>query len=136
MQKTIRKKNGMMIFATQSPRDALRSPISHTIIEQCATQIYLPNGKADAVDYRDGMKLASREFALVSQVLSAGSRRFLVKQDGRAVVVELNLNGFVEELNILSGREQSVQLLDEIREVTGDAPDAWLDILHERLRVA
>ena len=33
--KTIRKLNGVVILATQSPADALRSPIAHSIIEQC-----------------------------------------------------------------------------------------------------
>lgn len=37
--KTIRKQNGLMVFATQSPRDAISSPIAHTVIEQCGTQI-------------------------------------------------------------------------------------------------
>jgi type IV secretion system protein VirB4 len=30
--KTIRKRNGALILATQSPRDALNSPIAHSII--------------------------------------------------------------------------------------------------------
>ena len=38
--KTIRKKNGVMVFGTQSPRDALASPIAHTIVEQCPTQVF------------------------------------------------------------------------------------------------
>src|SRR4029077_20320272 len=40
--KTIRKQNGVMVFGTQSPRDALASPIAHTIVEQCPTQINFP----------------------------------------------------------------------------------------------
>lgn len=54
--KTIRKQNGLMLFATQSPRDALGSSIAHTIIEQCPTQIYFPNQKGNAGDYIDGFK--------------------------------------------------------------------------------
>jgi type IV secretion system protein VirB4 len=34
---------------------------------------------------------------------------------------------------VLSGRERTVRLLDDIREKVGDAPDAWLPRL---LRVA
>ncbi len=134
--KTIRKKNGAIIFATQSPRDALRSPISHTIIEQCATQIYMPNGRADPVDYRQGMKLGPREFSLVSSVLTSDSRRFLIKQDQASVVVELNLSGFTEELDILSGRAASVLLLDELRAEVGDDPAHWLHLLHQQMRAA
>ena len=55
--KTIRKQNGLMLFATQSPRDAINSPIAHTIIEQCPTQIFLPNSRGSHADYVDGFKL-------------------------------------------------------------------------------
>ena len=37
---------------------------------------------------------AAREFALVSEILTVQSRRFLVKQDQAGVVAELNLGGF------------------------------------------
>ncbi len=105
--KTLRKQNGLIVFATQSPRDALRSPIAHTIIEQCPTQIFMPNSKATPEDYRDGMKLSEREYQLVAEVLSASSRRFLIKQNHAEVVAELNLAGFEDELTILSGRTRT-----------------------------
>src|SRR3546814_10924874 len=44
--KTIRKLNVLMLFATQSPRDALNSQNAHTIIEQCPPQIFMPNSPA------------------------------------------------------------------------------------------
>src|SRR5688500_6699761 len=45
-QKTIRKQNGLGVFATQSPEDALKSDISAALIEQTATMILLPNPNA------------------------------------------------------------------------------------------
>lgn len=134
--KTIRKQNGLIVFATQSPRDALRSPIAHTIIEQCPTQIFMPNSKAAPEDYRQGMKLSEREYQLVAEVLSAGSRRFLVKQNQAGVVAELNLSGFDEELTILSGRTRTVELLDEIRAAVGDDPARWMQALYARMKAA
>jgi type IV secretion system protein VirB4 len=134
--KTIRKQNGLIVFATQSPRDALRSPIAHTIIEQCATQIFMPNGKAASEDYRGGMKLSAREFQLISELLTPGSRRFLIKQNGAGVVVELNLAGMTEDLTILSGTTASVALADELRAELGEASQDWLSELHGRLRAA
>ena len=134
--KTIRKQNGLIVFATQSPRDALRSPIANTIIEQCATQIFMPNGKAASEDYRGGMKLSAREFQLVSALLTPGSRRFLIKQNGAGVVAELNLSGLNEDLTILSGTTASVALADELRAAHGGALQDWLSELHSRLRAA
>jgi type IV secretion system protein VirB4 len=134
--KTIRKQNGLMLFATQSPRDALLSPIAHTIIEQCPTQIYMPNGRGATEDYVGGMKLTQREFALVSRELSNESRRFLIKQGHASVVAELNLNGFDEELAILSGRTSAIELLERLRHEVGDDPAQWLPLFHARRSAA
>jgi type IV secretion system protein VirB4 len=118
--KTIRKQNGLMVFATQSPADALRSKIAHTIIEQCPTQIFMANGRASASDYVTGMKLTAREFELVARELTPESRRFLIKQGHASVVAELDLSGFDDELAILSGRTANVRLADEIRDELRD----------------
>lgn len=132
--KTIRKQNGLMLFATQSPRDAIVSPIAHTIIEQCPTQIFLPNPRGDHVDYVDGFKLTEREFELVSRELSVESRRFIVKQGHNSVVAELNLRGFEDELDILSGRTANVELAEAIRAEVGDRLQDWLPVFQQRRR--
>ena len=132
--KTIRKQNGLMLFATQSPRDAIVSPIAHTIIEQCPTQLFLPNPRGDRADYIDGFKLTEREFELISRELSVESRRFIVKQGHNSVVAELNLNGFDDELAILSGRTANVELADAIRAELGEGREDWLSIFQQRRR--
>ncbi len=129
--KTIRKQNGLMLFATQSPRDAINSPIAHTIIEQCPTQVFLPNSRGDRDDYVSGFKLTEREFELVARELSAESRHFIVKQGHNSVVAELNLNGFGDELAILSGRTANVELAEAIRTELGDDRDEWLRIFQQ-----
>ncbi|MGG7539724.1 VirB4 family type IV secretion/conjugal transfer ATPase [Rhizobium sp. Nf11,1] len=132
--KTIRKQNGLMLFATQSPRDAIASPIAHTIIEQCPTQIFLPNPRGDQGDYVDGFKLTGREFELVARELPVESRRFIVKQGHNSVVAELNLNGFDDELAILSGRTANVELADAVRAELGDDHCEWLAVFQQRRR--
>lgn len=130
--KTIRKQNGLMLFATQSPRDALISPIAHTIIEQCPTQIFLPNSRGNYADYVEGFKLTEREYELIARELSVESRRFVLKQGHNSVVAELNLNGFDDELAILSGRTANVELLDAVRAEVGNDPKDWLPVFQER----
>lgn len=130
--KTIRKQNGLMLFATQSPRDAINSPIAHTIIEQCPTQIFLPNSRGSHADYVDGFKLTEREYELIARELSVESRRFVLKQGHKSVVAELNLHGFDDELAILSGRTASVELADSIRAEVGDRPEDWLPVFQQR----
>ena len=134
--KTIRKQNGLMLFATQSPRDAIVSPIAHTIIEQCPTQVFLPNPRGDRIDYVDGFKLTDREFELISRELSVESRRFIVKQGHNSVVAELNLNGLDDELAILSGRTANVELADAIRAELRESHGDWLSVFQERRRRA
>ncbi|PDV86102.1 transporter [Rhizobium sp. H4] len=132
--KTIRKQNGLMLFATQSPRDAIVSPIAHTIIEQCPTQIFLPNPRGNRADYVNGFKLTEREFELISRELPVESRRFIVKQGHNSVVAELNLNGFDDELAILSGRTANVELADAVRAEVGNRREDWLPVFQQRRR--
>ncbi|MBL8577270.1 MAG: VirB4 family type IV secretion system protein [Mesorhizobium sp.] len=130
--KTIRKQNGLMLFATQSPRDAINSPIAHTIIEQCPTQVFMPNSRGSRADYVEGFKLTEREYELITRELSNESRRFIVKQGHNSVVAELNLGGFDDELAVLSGRTANVELADTIRSQTGDDPAAWLPLFQQQ----
>jgi len=124
--KTFRKQNAFLVLGTQSPADVLRSPIAHTIVEQCATQIFLPNPHANPQDYVDGFGLTAREFALVREELDPGQHRFLVKQGLNSVVAELDLAGLDDALAVLSGRAETVALLDRIRAERGDDPAAWM----------
>jgi type IV secretion system protein VirB4 len=130
-EKTIRKRNGIVGFATQSAQDALESRIASAIIEQAATQIFMINPKARADDYMTGFGLTAHEYDLV-RTLPDTSRCFLIKHGGESVVARLNLSGEPGLLTILSGRERTVRMLDEIRQRTGDDPAAWMPELLER----
>jgi type IV secretion system protein VirB4 len=129
-EKTIRKRNGIVGFATQSAQDALESRIASAIIEQAATQIFMANPKARAEDYVGGFGLTEHEFDLI-RTLPDDAHCFLVKHGNESVVARLNLTGERDLLTILSGRERTVRLLDGIREQTGDDPAEWLPRLLE-----
>lgn len=133
--KTYRKQNAFMVFGTQSPADVLRSPIAHTILEQCATKIFLPNAHAAERDYIEGFGLTRREFALVREELAPESRQFLIKQGLNSVVAELRLDGLEDQLAVLSGRTETVDLLDRIRARVGDHPQDWLDPFNRERRM-
>jgi len=126
--KTLRKRNALVGFATQSARDALDSRISTALVEQTATMVFMPNSRARPEDYCDGFGLTDHEFALIRS-LPAHSRCFLVRQPDASVVVRLDLSGSPEVLTILSGRESAVRRLDLLREAVGDAPAAWFPAL-------
>ena len=129
--KTIRKKNGLVGFGTQSASDIMTTRIGPTIIEQSRTQIFMPHFKADARSYCEGFGLTAHELAVV-RGLGETSRCFLVKHDTTSVVARLDLSGEDDILAVLSGREDTVQLLDAIRAEVGDDPAVWLPVFQER----
>jgi type IV secretion system protein VirB4 len=132
-EKTIRKRNGIVGFATQSAEDALSSRIASAIVEQAATQIFMANPKAQARDYMTGFGLTQHEYDLV-RTLPDNAHAFLIKHGQESVVARLDLSGEQDLLTILSGRERSVRLLDAIRAEAGDDPDAWMPRLLEATR--
>ena len=126
----IRKRNGIVGFATQSASDALESKIASAIIEQAATQIFMINPKAKAEDYINGFGLSRHEFDLI-RTLPDTSRCFLIKHGRESVVARLDLSGEGDLLTILSGRESTVRLFDELVKNTGPDPAKWLHRLIE-----
>jgi type IV secretion system protein VirB4 len=135
-QTTIRKLNGAGVFVTQSPSqlDPNRYPIGSTIREQCVTQIYLPNPGADYRDYVENFKLTEAEFDTIKN-LAPDSRCFLVKQGERSTVCSLNLYGFTDELELLTGTPESVELCEQVRKALGtEDPDVWAPVFLERLK--
>jgi type IV secretion system protein VirB4 len=130
--KVMRKLNAFVVFATQSVEDAAKSQISDTLVQQTATQIYLPNLKATPV-YKSVFMLSDREYLLV-KTTDPGSRFFLIKQDGGGVIARIDLRGMTDVVNILSARADTVRLLDTIIADVGPDPDKWMEIFWKKVR--
>ena len=130
--KVLRKLNTFVVFATQSVEDAAKSSISDTLVQQTATQIFLPNLKATKI-YREVFMLSEREFNLV-KTTDPSTRFFLVKQDNDGVIARIDLGGMDDSIRVLSARADTAILMDQIMEEVGDDPDDWLPIFYERSR--
>jgi type IV secretion/conjugal transfer VirB4 family ATPase len=130
-QLTIRKQNGFGVFATQMPSSLLNSKIASALVQQVATEIYLPNPKADFNEYVNGFKVSEAEFDIIRN-MGEESRMFLIKQGHQSMIGRLDLVGFDDELAILSGSVDNVELLDTITAEVGDDPNVWLPAFHER----
>ncbi len=126
--KTLRKRNALVGFATQSARDALDSSIAAALVEQTATMIFTPNPRARAEDYCTGFGLSEHELDIVRSLPPAG-RCFLVRQGEESTVLRLDLGGMDDLVTVLSGRETTVRRLDGLRERLGDDPAAWYPLL-------
>jgi type IV secretion system protein VirB4 len=138
-QKTIRKQNGLGIFATQSPEDALASDIAASLIEQTATMILLPNPNASREDYIDGLKLTESEYQVVAS-LDERSRRFLVKQGHMSSVCQLDLRGMDDVLAVISASTDNIEIMHRVLRECAAAegvdvnqlqPEQWLQAFHD-----
>lgn len=139
-QKTIRKQNGLGIFATQSPEDALASDIAAALIEQTATMVLLPNPNASRDDYIDGLKLTEAEYQVVVG-LDERSRCFLVKQGHASSVCQLNLRGLDDLLAVISASTDNIEIMHAVLrerarqcgvEVADLRPEDWLETFYAR----
>lgn len=130
-QLTIRKQNGLGVFATQMPSSLLESKIASALVQQVATEIYLPNPKADKKEYMEGFKCSLAEFEIIKS-MGEESRMFLIKQGHSSMLGRFDLKGFDDELAILSGSSDNNTLLDQIIAEVGDDPNKWLPVFHER----
>jgi len=128
---TLRKLNCHIVFATQSPKSVASSPISHTILDNCATNIYFANPQAKPEHYIDGFNLTESEFACIREN-EPQSRLFLYKQGHESALGKLNLGHLKDLLKIMSGTQMTVNLLESIREAVGDDPNVWLPIFLKR----
>jgi type IV secretion system protein VirB4 len=123
--KTIRKQNGIIGFATQSVRDALRSSVGDAIIEQSPTQIFLPNPRADENDYCKGFGISKHELKIIRK-LTPESRCFLLRHGTDSVIARLDLTGLDDFIAVLSGRTQTVQYMHDLMQKFGPSPENWL----------
>lgn len=130
-EKTIRKRNDIVGFATQSAQDALESKISSAIIEQAATQIFMANPRARREDYVDGFGMSDHEYELV-RTLPDNTHCFLVRHGNDSVVVRLDLSGEKDLLTVLSGHERTVRIFDELFVSLGSDPKNWMRPFLER----
>lgn len=137
--KTGRKRGEFMILVTQSPEEAVNSPIFPAIVQQTPTKILLPNPDAEYKNEQGGgysrIGLTQKEFIQL-QRLALDSRTFLIKQGHQSSFGVLDLYGFDDEISVLSGTTKNVELLDEILTNFEKQPisDVWLPIFYEARR--
>lgn len=128
--KTGRKRGEFILLISQSPEDAINSPIFSAIVQQTPTKVLLPNPNAKYEGGYQEINLTRKEFAELKK-LSDDSRTFLVKQGNQSTFAVLDLYGYGDEIAVISGTTDNVVLLDQITAITGHDPDIWLPIFHK-----
>lgn len=138
--KTGRKMGEFILLISQSPADAIKSPIFNAIVEQTPTKIMLPNPDAEYKN-EDGsgysrIGLTEKEFDVLHK-LGLSSRTFLVKQGNQSAFAMLDLYGFNDEIAVLSSSKKNVDLLDKLLNLMGQDTKAeqWLPVFYKALNI-
>lgn len=131
-QKTVRKRDGMMVCTTQSPSDAINSPIASAIIEQSSTKILLPNEFADEQQYTRTLQLSPADWSVFSS-MTKQSRMFLLLQARESALINFDLSGQQRLLSVVSGTEANNDIVEKIQSENGGVlPGHWLQTFFER----
>jgi len=88
--KTWRKRNALMILATQSSDDLLRSEMLATVAESCPTKFFLPNPGMDSDAYRKVFHLNGAETREIRSLIP--KKELLLKRGDFAKVLRLNVD--------------------------------------------
>lgn len=116
-----RDKNTMYIYDTQSISDAVESNIGTAVREQTATNIFLANPKGKYKDY-EKLGVSEEEFEFIKKS-TKDSRKIMVKQEGKADILDMNLYGIKKYLPILSANKNTINIFDRIVSKYGES---WL----------
>lgn len=130
--RTIRKKNGVLVFATQEPVALLDNPAGKSLLAQSATLVFLPNPDAKRDEYVGGFGLTESEFNLVKG-LGEFSRKMVIKQGENTTVAQLDLHSCVDALQVFSGSEDMALIAEQTVAEYGENPEDWLPIYLERV---
>lgn len=131
--KTLRKLNGIVVFSTQEPNDVLGSAIGKTFAASLSTVLALRNDRANAEDYKK-LNLTDVEINLIKG-MQDNDRRFIIKQGNVSAVARFDLPNYRDEMEILSGSEDTAIILNECINEHGNDPKVWLPIFYQRMRV-
>jgi len=131
--KELRKKNCLVLMATQSLSDAVRSGLLDVLLEQCPTKILLPNKEADLVGTKDNpgpgdlyrtFGLNDREIALLKT--GQYKRQYYYKSPMGRRIFELGLGPLALSFVAVSDKESLAEIQHLQKTQGADWPLSWL----------
>ena len=129
--RTIRKQNGIIGLDTQNAEDATASQFGSQFMNQFPTLFILPNPRARAATYIDGLNLTPKELSLV-QGGRTDQGDVLIKKGTESIMAKLNLTGMNNMLSVLSSSTDNVMICREVIKEYGSDPKVWLPRFYER----
>lgn len=124
-----RRRDEFVFLVSQSPEDAITSPLLPTILQQTPTKIYLPNPEAEYTTPTGGgyirFGLTPKEFQKLKS-LGTQSRQFLVKQGSQSTIAKLDLEGLGDYISVIAMAADDFPILEAAQKAVGKNPDAWI----------
>src|SRR6266498_4657461 len=125
--KTLRKKNAVVLLATQNLSDIFNSKIRDVVLESCPTKVLLPNAEAGnpaSRQFYESIGLNEREISIVQA--SIPKRQYYVTSPVGRRLISLGLGGVGLSFVGVNSREER-QLLEETMSTFGEEwPSSWL----------
>jgi type IV secretion/conjugal transfer VirB4 family ATPase len=125
--KTMRKRNGVVLLATQSLSDIFNSSIKDVVLESCPTKILLPNTEARnpaSLGFYQSIGLNERELQIIQTSLPK-REYYVISPLGRRLI-SLGLGAVGLAFVGINGREER-QRAEKVMEASGDRwQAAWL----------
>lgn len=125
-----RKKNASVIFVTQEIEHVLKSQHKMTILNNCCTQIFLPNSNADSENnqpfYR-GMGLSNKQMQIIKNAIP--KRQYYVTSSLGNRLIDLGLGDVALNFVAINGKPESQDriIIDELIDRYGkDWVKHWL----------
>ena len=135
--KTGRRRDEFLILVSQSPEDAIKSPLLPDILQQTPTKIFLANPQAEFKNEEGGgyvrVGFHRKEFQKL-QALGEHDYKFLVKQGSQASVVKLDLSRCIDDIAVLAMAKDDFPLLEAAKEQVGAHPDRWVPVYKQMRR--
>jgi type IV secretion system protein VirB4 len=125
--RTMRRKNGWVVFATQDAEELKRSSVMSLLRVACPTKILLANPEMDRRQYQEWFELTNREVELAVALQPKGP--MLIKQRGIGTKVAILRPDKLSRWLFTDDAYESQRRLDMVRE----HGDRWLEIIKEEV---
>ncbi|MDQ1817820.1 transporter [Massilia sp. CCM 9210] len=124
-----RRRDEFIMLVSQSPEDAIKSPLLPDILQQTPTKIYLANPDAEYTNAEGGgyvrLNVSTKEFSKI-RALGKYDYKFLVKQGSQANIVKLDMSAVLDYIPVLAMAQEDFKYLDAAKAEVGNHPDAWV----------
>jgi type IV secretion system protein VirB4 len=122
---TLRKKNGQLWIAAQEPGHVINSTIGSDLANQAQTMWIYPTRDANEDEYERLGFTAAMYRAITETMPTLPYRCVLLKRDTGSAILRTELTDMQAEIDVLSGREETVRMIPSIRAQVGDDAESF-----------